>query len=600
MKRKQLTALFAAALGLGILAGCKDIFHSEEADTSGYTIIFDADGGTPAMQTRKVKSDAWIGSSNMPSNPTKRGYTFDGWYTLRNGSGWQFTYSSTVTADMTVYAKWMEGVMYELTRNPYYPDSYIFDSSDFLSSDFSVSAGEQVTISFSVKTDTAMANFGIGIADWKNEGYGGYFEDGWIAPGWEYANYDVSADGQFHSYTWILTAKAAAPVGPNPLVFQFMMDSVIKSKVTITVKDVSITINPGLPANYSLAQSLTWLTSNAIEGGNYTITLKNNETIAPQSLSYGKNVSITLNGGTSERYIILDSSGSLFTVGNGVTLTLDNNVTLQGRSSNTAVLVQVNSGGTLVMNDGSKITGNTNYVYNSIDYAYVYGSGVGVSGGTLTMNGGEISGNTAYAVSSSSYAGVWGGGLYIVGGTFTMNGGRISGNTARISGSSSSFINGAGIEMNSVTFTMNGGEISGNIIYSQSGGSFDGGGICFWYGTFTMNGGIISGNGSPTVSGRGGGVYFAYENDTFIMSGGTISGNTASYGGGVYIYYGTFIKQSGGTIYGSGAGSSLKNTATNGDSYGHAVYVVGSPVKKRNSTAGSGVTLNSGSSSGWE
>jgi hypothetical protein len=90
------------------------------------------------------------------------------------------------------------------------------------------------------------------------------------------------------------------------------------------------------------------------------------------------------------------------------------------------------------------------------------------------------------------------------------------------------------------------------------------------------------------------------------MSSGTISGNSAYYyGGGVYVnaYYGTFTKESGGTIYGSGANSTLKNTAVYGDSYGHAVYVLGSPSKKRNSTAGTGVTLNSGTSgtgSGWE
>jgi uncharacterized repeat protein (TIGR02543 family) len=241
MKRKQLTALFAAVLCLGLLAGCKDLFHSEEADTSGYTITFDADGGTPAIQTRKVKSDAWIGSSNMPPNPTKSGYTFDGWYTLHNGSGWQFTYSSAVTADMTVYAYWTEGVEYELTQSSYTYNSYIFDAFDFLPSGFSVRAGEQVTISFSVKTDTNITNFCMGIADWRNEGYAGFFEDGWIAQGWEYAMYELNADGQFHSCTWVLTAKAAAPAGPNPLVIQFVIDRVSKPKVTLNIKNVSIT-----------------------------------------------------------------------------------------------------------------------------------------------------------------------------------------------------------------------------------------------------------------------------------------------------------------------------------------------------------------------
>jgi hypothetical protein len=87
------------------------------------------------------------------------------------------------------------------------------------------------------------------------------------------------------------------------------------------------------------------------------------------------------------------------------------------------------------------------------------------------------------------------------------------------------------------------------------------------------------------------------------MSGGTISGHTASSGGGLYVNYdGTFTKQSGGIIYGSDAASTLKNTAS-GDSSGHAVYVATSSAKKRNTTAGEGVTLDStksGAAGGWE
>jgi uncharacterized repeat protein (TIGR02543 family) len=69
----------------------------------------------------------------------------------------------------------------------------------------------------------------------------------------------------------------------------------------------------------------------------------------------------------------------------------------------------------------------------------------------------------------------------------------------------------------------------------------------------------------------------------------------------VYVEYGTFTKQSGGTIYGSNESSSLKNTATKGDSYGHAVYVETPPARIRTTTAGSGVTLYSDNQTdGWE
>jgi hypothetical protein len=264
----------------------------------------------------------------------------------------------------------------------------------------------------------------------------------------------------------------------------------------------------------SLQAALDWLNSNAEDGGAYAITLKSNESIAPRTLSYGsKIVSVTLKGDTSERKVSLKANGSLFTVGSGITLTLDSNVTLQGRSGNTASLVRVNGGGTLVMNTGSKISGNSASFYAGV---YVYY-------GEFIMNGGEISGNSA------SY----GGGVYVNSGTFTMNNGKISGNSAS---------------------------------------SFDGGGV------------YVSSNG------------------TFTMSGGEISGNSAFfYGGGVYVSIGgSFTKQSGGTIHGANASSVLRNNANSGQ----AVYVnINLGSKQRNTTAGTGVTLDStksGAAGGWE
>jgi uncharacterized repeat protein (TIGR02543 family) len=245
-----------------------------------------------------------------------------------------------------------------------------------------------------------------------------------------------------------------------------------------------------LSSALSLAQSLTWINNNAVEGGAYSITVSADESVAPAALSYsGKKVSVTLDGGSAERTVSLNSNGALFTIGGGATLTLGNNITLQGRSGNTASLVRVNSGGTLIMSGGSKIAGNSN--------ASSSGGGVSVDNGTFTMSGGAISGN------SSSF----GGGVYVYSGTFTMSGGEISDNS----------------------------------------------------------------------SSSGGGVY----------AGGS----------------GTFAKQGGGIIYGSDADDGVKNTAANGDNYGHAVYIDSSPARIRTSTADDGVALDSaagGDAGGWE
>ena len=42
----------------------------------------------------------------LPSNPTRANYTFGGWFTGENGTGSQFTASTPVTSNLTVYAKW--------------------------------------------------------------------------------------------------------------------------------------------------------------------------------------------------------------------------------------------------------------------------------------------------------------------------------------------------------------------------------------------------------------------------------------------------------------------------------------------------------------
>jgi len=47
----------------------------------------------------------------LPSEPRKTEYTFSGWYTAVNGGGTQFTATTPVTDDITVYAKWIAGTI---------------------------------------------------------------------------------------------------------------------------------------------------------------------------------------------------------------------------------------------------------------------------------------------------------------------------------------------------------------------------------------------------------------------------------------------------------------------------------------------------------
>ena len=275
--------------------------------------------------------------------------------------------------------------------------------------------------------------------------------------------------------------------------------------------------------------------------------------IPTQTLSYNDkdNITIILRGIDSEKVISKrTSSGISFTIGNGVTLILDINITLQGWSLMNNLngrIIQVNTGGELIMNVGSKIIGNA-------------GGGVDVNGGKFTMNEGIISGNLSWTN---------GGGVYVSNGIFIMNGGEISDNDAPLLNTGS------------------------------------GGGVYISNGTFTMNNGLISNNSSRD----GGGVFVS---STFNMTGGEISKNTARYtenntssnkgGGGVFVNYGIFSK-TGGTITGYNTSATNGNIVRNSaggvaeiqaSNVGHAIFVRTSTNNSlyRNTTVGPTVDLS--------
>ena len=308
-----------------------------------------------------------------------------------------------------------------------------------------------------------------------------------------------------------------------------------------------------VPGN-NLAEKLAWLVENAESGGDYLIELNADESTTTivigggsdmdwyranysRSISLGDvlvdfgnrtDITVTLRGQGGNRGISLSPNrvgGSLFFVLGGVTLVLDNNITLKRRAGHEGRMVEVSSG-TFVMNSGSAID-NTN---DAVGHGGVHGSG------TFIMNGGTIFGGGGYGVQGGY------GALMERTGVFTMNGGTIKG------------IRGWGVSVSGV-FTMNGGTITGISgigvwvrdagTFTMSGGTISGntgelGGGVRSQGTFTMSGGLISGNTAELGGGVAGGL---------TMSGGTISGNSARRGGGVSL----FVNMSGGTISGNTA-----------------------------------------------
>jgi hypothetical protein len=264
----------------------------------------------------------------------------------------------------------------------------------------------------------------------------------------------------------------------------------------------------------------------AATGNNFIVTLNQNETsFAPYTFASaqfrGKTITLVGNGSGKDT-VTLKGPGCIFRVEAGVTLAL-NNITLRGVSNNDSYFITAISGGTIIMNEGSKITGNTVTTYKDW-YNYVAGIYI-QSNSYFIMNGGEVTGHTMNV--RNGYPG----GISNNGGNVTINSGTISGNTGD---------SGGGIyNSSSGKLTINGGTISGNTArsYTVSGSSNtysgEGGGVCNYYGTFVMTGGTITSN---SASRYGSGVYNFYG--TMRMSGGTITNNSnvSAFGKDVLLY----------------------------------------------------------------
>jgi uncharacterized repeat protein (TIGR02543 family) len=464
------------------------LYASWAESSTVWTVKFEANGGS-AVGNAVVLRNTPVGRP-VP-DPVKTGYTFDGWYT-NAGLTAVYNFSSIVTDNITLYAKW-NPITYTVAYNANGGTGTTANSSHTYDVDKNLTANGftytgytfagwartstgavEFTNSQSVKNLTATAGATVTLyAKWTavytvtfniNSGSG-------TTPSAQTASSGStitlpSGSGLSRSgYTFGGWNTNASGTGTN---YSAGSSYTVTGSVTLYAK-----WNNLIPDSVTgLAAKLAWLQTNAQSNGNYIVEVTANESISPTTLSYSgrSNIGITLRGTGTVRTVSLSSVGSLFAVASGVTLVLDNNITLQGRSDNDDSLVGVESGGTLVMNTGSRITGNT-------------GGGVFVVGypnrATFTMNGGEISGNTAGA----------GGGVYLYdsGGSFTMSGtAKISGNTASIGG---------GVYTDG-SFTMSGGEISGNTANDDAGG-----GVYVAHGTFTKTSGTIYGySTSDTVN----------------------------------------------------------------------------------------------------
>ena len=88
-------AIFALLAVLLLLAGC--IISSSNQT---YTVTFDSNEGSAVNSQTIISGNC----ATEPRDPTKAGYTFDGWY--KNGT--RFSFTTTITSDITLVAQWTE------------------------------------------------------------------------------------------------------------------------------------------------------------------------------------------------------------------------------------------------------------------------------------------------------------------------------------------------------------------------------------------------------------------------------------------------------------------------------------------------------------
>ena len=213
-----------------------------------------------------------------------------------------------------------------------------------------------------------------------------------------------------------------------------------------------------------------------ISGGTVTI---NGDVSITAAITIKGDVTFT-GGGTLNR---MSTSGNLIKVESG-SLTLGN-VTIDGNDviiSDSGAVAAINmADGTVIMNDGAKIT---NHKRTS-----GYGPAVYMAGGNFKMKGGTISG-----CESRNY----GGAIYLDGGSFEMNGGIIENNKTTLSNAG---YGGGAFYVRDATLIINDGLIQNNS--SNSGGAI----YNTSFGTTIINGGVIKGNTAVGDSPSGSAIF---------------------------------------------------------------------------------------------
>ena len=129
-----------------------------------YTVTFNTDGGS-AVDSQTVNYNS---TATTPTEPTKEGYTFAGWYTDADCST-EYNFTASVTGNITLYAKWTVEVITDWDTLSVKLNSGTDVGNIYVSGDFEIAS----TISFSGKAN--IISTGTRVTFRRKKGYASNF-----------------------------------------------------------------------------------------------------------------------------------------------------------------------------------------------------------------------------------------------------------------------------------------------------------------------------------------------------------------------------------------------------------------------------------------
>ena len=122
-------------------------------EPKSYTVSFNLNGGSGSIPSQTITETTPL---TYPTNPTKNGYIFGGWYLDANCTE-QYTFSGVIDSNFTLYAHWVSCAINNDSSYPWNLSNGVLTSTnkrDSSSSTYKITAPVALTVSFSYKVSS--------------------------------------------------------------------------------------------------------------------------------------------------------------------------------------------------------------------------------------------------------------------------------------------------------------------------------------------------------------------------------------------------------------------------------------------------------------